>query len=227
MALALTLAAHLTLGGFWLASRAQAPRGDAASHRVGVLMLVPAQASVRARAPARVPARARAAVALANPIAPARPMPVTPALVMTAPRAPMAPDAHASPDAPVPTATAPLSAPPAPAAFAVDPLRQRALRGVAQIARELGPAAAREGASEPASLRLARLMENAHIDRSLGVGLERRVSPDGVVITRVRRNGGVSCYMSGTVNFVPGILHDSARPQTVNCPSEKDGWSRD
>jgi hypothetical protein len=211
IALALMVAAHLALGALWFAGRAPVPRSDDRLTRAVLLMLLPARA-------ASTPPP-RAAVAVSPP--PTRRVATSAARAITAPPVP-----DAALDSPLPPPVAPPSAVPTQADSGAEPLRQRALRGAAQVARELMPATARDAANEPASLRLARLMENAHVDRSLGTGLERRVSPDGVVVTRVRRNGGVTCYMSGAVNFVPGILHDSARPQTVNCPPEKDGWSR-
>lgn len=68
-------------------------------------------------------------------------------------------------------------------------------------------------------------MSAAWIDRSKTLVMDRYVSPDGMAITRLTREGGARCYMSGTVNFVPGILHDSASPQEVNCPPASSGWA--
>jgi hypothetical protein len=63
----------------------------------------------------------------------------------------------------------------------------------------------------------------AGIDRSNSSVMDRYVSPDEVAITRLSRGAGAKCYLSGTVNFVPGILHDSARPQQISCPPSGSG----
>lgn len=54
--------------------------------------------------------------------------------------------------------------------------------------------------------------------------VDHYTSPDGVIYTRMKRGSETRCYMNGSVNFVPGILHDSAKPQRVNCPPEGSGW---
>ena len=69
-------------------------------------------------------------------------------------------------------------------------------------------------------------MEAAFIDRSKTMRVDRYESGDGVIIERITRGGGSKCYMSGTVNFVPGILHDSSKPQVVSCPPAGGGWTR-
>ncbi len=51
-----------------------------------------------------------------------------------------------------------------------------------------------------------------------GIFLANYTSPDGVVITRQTVGNSSVCRMSGTVNYVPGILHDASRSQFVNCP---------
>jgi hypothetical protein len=51
-------------------------------------------------------------------------------------------------------------------------------------------------------------------------------SSDGVRYTRMTRGGSSVCYISGTVNFVPGILHDSSKPTKTNCPPEDSGWMK-
>jgi hypothetical protein len=103
----------------------------------------------------------------------------------------------------------------------------RARRDAGKIDRALRAATPLPSFSADSSrARFERAMAAAWIDRSNSVVEDRYVSPDGVVITRLTRNGGTACYMSGTVNFVPGILHDSARPQSVNCPPADSGWSR-
>lgn len=49
-------------------------------------------------------------------------------------------------------------------------------------------------------------------------------APDGVVYTRILRNGRFVCRISATVNFVPGILRDSEKSQGVTCPASDSGW---
>ena len=202
MALVLTLLVHVLLVLAWFAVRAQAPHARDGGQRITFLMQVPSKAT-----PA--PAAAVLAQEHARPRAPA-----PAALPMHAESAQTAAVA-----APLPAATTEEVAAAAPS------LRERALRDVAAIARELRPASPAASGEEAPRLRLARLIAGARSGRLWGADIERRVSPDGVAITRVTRNGHAACYMSGTVNFVPGILHDSARPQAVKCPPEDGGWS--
>jgi hypothetical protein len=54
--------------------------------------------------------------------------------------------------------------------------------------------------------------------------VDHYTSPDGVIYTRMKRGSETRCYMNGSINFVPGILHDSAKPQRVNCPPDGSGW---
>jgi hypothetical protein len=124
-------------------------------------------------------------------------------------------------------APAPATAPPTPTFNAGDILAQ-ARREVGKIDHEL------RGSAPPASLirpdskqaRMEEAMSAAFIDRSPAVFMDRYVSADGVAITRVTTGGRAKCYMSGTVNFVPGVLHDSARPKPVSCPPADALWSR-
>lgn len=116
---------------------------------------------------------------------------------------------------------------PVPTASAAD-IMERARPDIGKIDRELRGTALLVPAERPDSrqIRLERGIAGAFIDRSTGFVLERYVSPDGVAITRKTGAGGVVCYMSGTVNFVPGILHNSATPQKVHCPPQNSGWTR-
>ena len=204
MALALTLLVHLMLALAWFAGRAQAPHARDEVQRIAFLMPLPVKTAPAhpAPLPAQAPARAR------------------PAALGAAP-GPAEPAETAAAAAPSPAAAVDETAPAAPS------LRERALRDVAAIARELRPAGPAGAGDEAPRLRLARLIGGAHGGRLWGADFDRRLSPDGVAITRVTRNGKAACYMSGTVNFVPGILHDSARPQAVKCPPDDGGWSRE
>lgn len=58
-----------------------------------------------------------------------------------------------------------------------------------------------------------------------GTYLANYTSPDGVVITRITIGNASACVMSGTVNYVPGVLHDANKPQLVNCPKDAK-WKR-
>ncbi len=69
-------------------------------------------------------------------------------------------------------------------------------------------------------------MASAYIDKSNTLTVDRYESGEGVIIERLPRGGKSSCYMSGTVNFVPGILSDSSTPKTLTCPPAGEGWAR-
>lgn len=79
----------------------------------------------------------------------------------------------------------------------------------------------------PASFqsRLEQGFAAAHVGSSVAV-LDYYTAPDGVIYTRILRNGRYSCRISGTVNFVPGILHNSEKSQGVNCPPADSGWHK-
>ena len=117
---------------------------------------------------------------------------------------------------------------PTPPAISAGELLERARRDVGKVDREL------RGDTPPVPLvrpdtaqaRFERAMAGAWKDRSQTMVVDRYMSADGVVIERVSRGGDAKCYMSGTVNFVPGILHDSSRAQTVSCPPAGSGWTR-
>ena len=105
---------------------------------------------------------------------------------------------------------------------------ERARRDVGKIDREL------RGGATPVPLvgpdtpqaRFEKALAGAWIDRSNTMVVDHYKSADGVIIERITRGGGSKCYMSGVVNFVPGILHDSSKPQGVSCPPPGSGWSR-
>jgi hypothetical protein len=137
----------------------------------------------------------------------------------------------AAPEA-ISTTTAPATDPvPAPAINAADMLAQ-ARRDVGKIDHELRGTGPLLSPNKPDSkqARLEQAMSEAFIDRSPAVLMDRYVAPDGVAITRVTTGARSKCYMSGTVNFVPGVvpgaLHDSSRPKSVSCPPADAGWSR-
>jgi hypothetical protein len=79
---------------------------------------------------------------------------------------------------------------------------------------------------DSAQARLEKGIAAAYVGGSRGFTLDYYVSPDGVVITRKTTSGGVVCYMSGTINFTPGILHDSEKPQAVKCPADSEQWRK-
>lgn len=207
LALVLTLGVHLVLTLLWLADHARAPYAPGAAQRVAMLMQIPRKAT------------------------PAPLLPVSPSGPVRVPQRPQLPAAlpvQANPVADTTPVAAPQPLPPGDESERAAPsLRERALRDVTAIGRELRPAGPAATGDEPPRLRLARLMAGARSGHLWGADVERRVSPDGVAITRMTRNGKTVCYMNGTVNFVPGILHDAARPQTVHCPPDDGGWSRD
>jgi hypothetical protein len=105
---------------------------------------------------------------------------------------------------------------------------ERARRDIGKIDRDLRGRAPIVPLEKPdsAQARFERGMAAAFIDRSLTMTMDRYTSPDGVVITRITQGGGTACYMSGTVNFVPGVLKNSERPNSVNCPPASAGWTR-
>jgi hypothetical protein len=199
--LALTIAVHLLLLACLYLARRHPAHAPAGSQRE---MLVLLQPPIRAAMPEP------AVQARAPRVARAREAPRLPAAIAVEP------------------APAPEPAAAAPSAPAAGDLFERARRASGKIDRELR-AGARPGAEFSADsprTRFERAMAAAWIDRSNTLKMDRYVSPDGVAITRLSNGSGAKCYMSGTVNFVPGILHDSARPQEVDCPPSGSGWTR-
>jgi hypothetical protein len=121
-------------------------------------------------------------------------------------------------------AVAPASAPVTPAGDTVE----RALHEAGRIDRALRGSTPPVPAVRPDSpyARFEAALASAFIDRSLTLTRDRYSAPDGVVIERLTQGGKAVCYMSGAVNFVPGILKDSSRPNKVNCPPADSGWVR-
>ncbi len=198
--LALTIAVHLLIAALLLARRPPPPV-PAGPHSYLLMLVRPAvPPPVRAQA---APSKERGA-SRARP--PARPAP-------TALRTPAPPQASA--------VDQPTAAP------FVGSLLERARRDVGKIDLELRggkPVAVGLAADSPRA-RFESLMASAFIDRSNTMTVDRYQSGDGVVIERVARRGKSTCYMSGTVNFRPGILSDSSVPKTVSCP-KGEGWTR-
>jgi hypothetical protein len=126
------------------------------------------------------------------------------------------------------TLVPPTEVAPAPPAISAGELLERARRDVGKIDRELRGGTPPVAAVRPdtAQARFERAMAGAWKDRSQTMVVDRYMSADGVVVERVSRGGDARCHMSGTVNFVPGILHDGSRPQTVSCPPAGSGWTR-
>lgn len=200
--LALTIAVHLLLLACFYLARREPPPVAATVPQVYMLALVrpavppPAKPTIKPPAPT---ARAKA------PARTVRPAPV--------PR-------EAPAQAEAPAADAPAAAP-----LAGD-LLERAKRDVGKIDLELRAGKAVALSADSPRARFERLMASAYIDRSNTMRVDRYQSGDGVVIERITRRGKTTCYMSGAVNFVPGILKDSSKPQSVSCPSAGDGWTR-
>ncbi|MES2758137.1 MAG: hypothetical protein V4693_12255 [Pseudomonadota bacterium] len=132
--------------------------------------------------------------------------------------------------APVVRAPSPQDEAPAAEALVAAPvagdLVERAKREVGKIDLALRAGKAVALSADSPRARFERLMASAYIDRSNTMTVDRYESGDGVFIERITRRGKASCYMSGTVNFVPGILKDSSKPQTATCPPAGEGWTR-
>ncbi|MES2148399.1 MAG: hypothetical protein V4508_01280 [Pseudomonadota bacterium] len=196
--LVLTLLAHLLLIMGWQAARSRHAGASGLSRPYVAWLLAPA---------ARKPAPVRAIVH-------------APVMSRVAPL-----------PAPVqrPPIEAPLTVVPSEARAAPsDTLTARARNSAGAIDRELRTGTPAVPALRPDSpqQRFERLMATAYIDRSLTLTSDHYTAADGVTITRLTQGGQSRCYMSGNVNFTPGILHDSARPQTVNCPPADSHWVR-
>lgn len=206
--LALTIVVHLLLILCLRLARPAAPAAPAPGTRSAMLVLL-TPVPIR---PARI----------------ARPAPPSPAPAR--PRPPARVAVKAPQDAPA------AGAPAAPAGPPVSEARQasaagilaQAKRDVGQIDRDLRAAAPPVPLlqADTARQRFERAMAAAFIDRSNTMVVDHYQSGDGVIIERITRGGGSKCYMSGVVNFVPGILHDSSRAQSVSCPPAGSGWTR-
>ncbi|MES2758138.1 MAG: hypothetical protein V4693_12260 [Pseudomonadota bacterium] len=79
---------------------------------------------------------------------------------------------------------------------------------------------------ESVSERFDKAAEGAFVDRSNTRTIDHYRSADGVVIERVTYGGKSYCVTSSTVNYVPGILHDSSKAREVTCPPANAGWVR-
>ena len=202
--MALTIAVHLLLAVCWYLARRDLPPAVQGTPQRFLVML-----NARPVPPADPPQAAPVARRATPARAPRRTVLSEPAAIETIAN-PM---------------DAPAETPAAPAPGGADTLAS-AKRDAGKIDRAL-----RGGVTPPLSAdspraRFEAAMASAWIDRSNTMVVDRYTSPDGVVIERVTRRGHRACYMSGTVNFVPGILHDSSKPQSVNCPPAGGGWTR-
>jgi hypothetical protein len=143
-------------------------------------------------------------------------------------------DDYMVPDPPTAVAAvAPLAptSPAPPAEVAGDPfaepksVHERALAQAGKVDRELRGNKRLVLTLQPDSFtaKLQAGIAAAHRGDMMGK-VDPYTAPDGVIYTRMRRGSGTTCYMSGSVNFVPGILHSSEKPQKVNCPPDDAGW---
>lgn len=133
--------------------------------------------------------------------------------------APEAPDSSLVPDAQRVTAESAL-----PSAADIIALAKRDIGAIDRALRGKTPPVPLERPDTPWS-RFERALESAHIGSNTSV-MDRYVSADGVVITRLTQGNRVRCFMSGTVNATNGILSDTSRPKPVNCPAANAGWAR-
>ena len=99
----------------------------------------------------------------------------------------------------------------------------RAMRAAAPPEAKKEPALS---AGESALDRFDKAADAAFIDRSNTRVVDQYRSSDGVVIERITYGGKSYCVTSSTVNYVPGILHDSSRAREVTCPPASAGWVR-
>jgi hypothetical protein len=79
---------------------------------------------------------------------------------------------------------------------------------------------------ESSSERFDKAAEGAFKDRSKTRTIDHYRSADGVVIERITYAGKSYCVTSSTVNYIPGILHDSSKAREVTCPPANAGWVR-
>jgi hypothetical protein len=182
----------------------------AASAPAGTTLLV----QLRLQAPAPRPAR------LAAPAGkPARvPLPQATTAAPPSRQAPAGPESIAPDAAPVPLAQGQDSG----------ALAAQLRRDIGKIDRELRDGKPGVPLIRPDSpqLRLERALAGAYRGGPRGFTVDTYTSADGVIITRKTTSSGVACYMSGTVNFIPGILRSSEAPQRVNCPADAREWRR-
>jgi hypothetical protein len=81
-------------------------------------------------------------------------------------------------------------------------------------------------AGESAVKRFDKAADAAFIDRANNRVIDHYRSADGVVIERISYGGKSYCVTSSTVNYIPGILHDSSKAREVTCPPANAGWVR-
>lgn len=79
---------------------------------------------------------------------------------------------------------------------------------------------------QAATERFDKAADAAFIDRSNTRIIDQYRSADGVVIERITYGRKSYCVTSGTVNYIPGILHDASRAREVTCPPADAGWER-
>jgi hypothetical protein len=84
------------------------------------------------------------------------------------------------------------------------------------------PLSGRQAQSE----RFDKAANAAFVDRSNTRTVDQYRSGDGVVIERITYRGKSYCVTNGTVNYIPGILHDASRAREVTCPPADAGWER-
>ncbi|MDB5951778.1 MAG: hypothetical protein JWR65_3633 [Massilia sp.] len=99
----------------------------------------------------------------------------------------------------------------------------RALRAAAPPEAKKEPALS---AGQSAVERFDKAADGAYIDRSNTRTIDHYRSADGVIIERITYGGKSYCVTSSTVNYVPGILHDSSKAREVTCPPANAGWVR-
>jgi hypothetical protein len=223
MLLALHIAALVTMPrGALDASRvslaSKTPASDARPERVSLLMLYPLPAAPVRRSPpqealAHQPQKTLPSSRPASPApASARPEPASVTAVV-----------------PVALAVAVAVAAPAdtPAPPSADAIRQQAMADIGKIDRELR--AGKPVTLQPDASSYQQKLASAFAQAYVGTGDDtelRYTAADGVTYTKHTMQGQTRCYASGTLNYVPGILHDSARAKAVPCPPAGSGWSR-
>ena len=110
---------------------------------------------------------------------------------------------------------------------------EQAKRDAVEADRDIRAAAPPATTKEPAlsggeslSERFDKAAGAAFIDRSNTRIIDQYRSADGVVIERITYGGKSVCVTSSTVNYIPGILHDSSKAREVTCPPANAGWVR-
>lgn len=98
----------------------------------------------------------------------------------------------------------------------------RAIRAAEPAEKPKAPALSADSASE----RFEKAAGAAFIDRTNTRVVDQYRSADGVIIERITYGGKSYCVTSSTVNYVPGILHDSSKARAVTCPPANVGWVR-